>query len=313
MQTVAPIAGPLPLTEEWYEARYSGIFASEAAAACGIEGQPLDVYLLKRRLAEPFEGNEWTEAGREQEPIILRRYQKMTGAELETNIPMHFHGEHRHIGATPDARRKDNPRHLVEAKLCHWKRAAQLGEERTDVVLPAWNLQCQQQMAVMGADLCDICVMIDAYNFRLYAIERNDRLVANLIEVETELWDRIQRGDPPDPLFDKPGALESVKRFFGISGQPITLSDAAVRDWMELDRIKEDIKAWEVRRDELHARVLHAIGEAPAGRFPKGTRELARIVVKDSVWTQTDIDVATKNLGKIKRQGHIRLMERKVK
>jgi predicted phage-related endonuclease len=317
MHNLPPIVGPLPLTPEWYEARYTGIFASEAAAACGLSDtlQPLDIYALKRRLIEPFEGNDYTRRGKKAEPLILDEYRERTGAELETGLAMCFCGDPalRFIGATPDARRKDNPQHLVEAKLCHWKRAASLGQEGSDEIFPDWLAQAQQQIAVMNADVCDVMVMLDPHSYRLFSCPRNERLIENLIEVETALWDRILRGDPPDPLFDKPGALDSVKRFFGISGQPITLSEAAIRDWMELDKIKEDIKAWEGRKAELQARVLHAIGEAPAGRFPNGTRELARTVVKDSIWTQTDVDVATKSLGRVKRAGHVRLTERLVK
>jgi len=315
MPRVDPVIGPAPLSDDWFDARFTGIFASEAGKACGVspDGQQLDIYLEKRRIVPPFEGNEFTRRGRMFESAILDEYSVRTGAELERAIPMHFHGAHRHIGATPDARRKNNPRHLVEAKLCHWKRAADLGREGSDGIFVDWLMQCQQQIEVMNAEVCDVHVMVAIHDFRLYTVERNDRLIENLIEVETELWDRILRGDPPDPLFDKPGALDSVKRFFGISGQPITLSEAAIRDWMELDKIKEDIKAWEGRKAELQARVLHAIGEAPAGRFPNGTRELARTVVKDSIWTQTDVDVAIKSLGTIKRAGHVRLTERAVK
>lgn len=315
MHNMAPIPGPLPLTDEWYEARYTGIFASEAAVACGLSDrrQPLDLYAEKRRLVSPFEGNEFTEAGHEQEPIILRRYEKMTGHEVERNLPMFFHPVAKFMGATPDGRRRASIKHLVEAKLCHWKRAAQLGEEGSDDVLPEWNIQAQQQMAVMDAEACDICVMIDAYTFRLYTVERNERLIEDLIEVETELWDRIVRGDPPEPLFDKPGALDAVRRFFGISGKPIALSEGTIREWLEVRRLNEEIEELEKIRDELKARVLHAIGEAPSGRFPRGTHELARVVVQESMWTQTDVDVAIKSLGTVKRRGYVRLIERKVK
>lgn len=313
--TIEPIPGPMPLTDEWFEARFTGIFASEAGRACNVSdsGQALDVYCEKCRLVPPFEGNEYTRRGRRVEPIIIEEYVEQTGAEVETGLPMFFSGTHRHIGATPDGRRKDNPKHLVEAKLCHWKRAAKLGDPGSDFIFEDWLMQAQQQMAVMNADVCDVMVMLDPHRFQLHSVHRNDQLIEALIETETKLWERILARDPPPPIFDKPGALDSVRKLFGVGKGRVTLSPEEAALAREFADVKDQIKQLEERKEELQAKLLYAIGDHECGLFPRGTRELAKVVVKDSLWTTTDVDVAIKKKGTVKRKGHVRLMERDVK
>jgi putative phage-type endonuclease len=310
-----PVSGPASLTPEWYEARYECIGASEGAAACGLslKRAATDVYAEKRRLVEPFEGNEYTERGKRGEPFIMAEYFALTGAEVEVGLPMFFHPLYPFIGATPDGRRKSNRRHLVEAKVCHWTQAAKLGEEETDQIFPEWVCQAQQQMAVMDAEVCDVMAMLDIHTYRLFTVERNETLIERLIVAESVLWDRIERGDPPPPDFSHPEAYESVKKLFGLSGRTVQLDQETADLWRRVQICGDAIKKLEADRDALKAKVLYAIGDASIGRLPLGQKEISRCVVADSKWTETDVDLARASVGKVKRKGYVKLIERKVK
>lgn len=318
----APIVGPETGSPEWYEARtgfeteWNAIFASESAQACGISdnGEPLGMYALKRRLVAPFEGNDFTDRGKRFEPFIAGEYEKHVGVEVVTGLPMYYHPETRHIGATPDGVRKDDPRYGVEFKACNFRRAAQLGEQHSDDIFDDWLCQTQQQMYVMGWDICDVFVMVDLHTYRLYTVERNDAMIGRIVEIETELWDRIQRGDPPPPNYMHPGALELVKKLYGVEkGEEAILDVDISAAWERAQAIKEEAKELGKELDGIKARVLHAMGNAEFGRVPLLGIELVRGQVEPSLWTAEDARKALASVGQVKRKGYTTLRERKIK
>lgn len=311
-----PITGPLTGTPEWHDARFNGIFASEAAEACGVSeyGQPLDVYAIKLRLRPPFEGNDCTDRGKRFEPFIGGEYVQRTGHAIETGLPMYLHADYPFIGATPDAVRKDNPRHGVEFKACNFRRAARLGEQGTDQIFEDWLLQTQQQMFVMGWEACDVFVMVDLHTYKLFNVERNEGLIDRMVQIEADLWGRIQREEPPPLDYRHPLALELVKGMYGgvAVGVETRIDDEAVLAWERVQRLKEEIKLREIERDALTAKVQYAMGYAELAPLPNGY-EIVRKCIDETRWTQADIDQAATNLGKIKKDAYVTLRQRKSK
>jgi len=311
-----PIRGPEAYSPEWYTARATGIFASEAAAAIGISeyAQPLDVYCVKLGLIEPFEGNELTDRGKRFEPFIAQEYTIATSHQVETGHPLYFHPDYPFIGATLDGRRADDPLHAVEFKACGFRRAAKLGEEHTDQVFEDWLVQCQVQMFVVGAHTVDLFVMVDLHTYRLFVIERNDVLIPKIVEGISDLWDRIQRRDPPTPDFKHPCTLDLLKRMTGLTAEgAIELSQEVAHEWAKLQRTKTLIKRLKDLEVESDAKIRFALGTAEVGRLPLGQKEIVRYVTKDSIWSPKDIDEAQANQGKVKRKGSVKLGERKIK
>ena len=311
-----PLIGPDPGSPEWFDARYDHIGSSEFARAIGQspEGQPLDTYLEKRRLVPPFEGNEYTRRGLRFEPFIGLEYTAQTGVEIETGLPMLFSGEHKFLCATPDGRWKSDHGHLTEFKACNWRRAAQLGEEDTDEVFDDWLIQTQGQMYVAGAHTVDLFAMVDLHTYRRFVIRRNDRLIAGMVPLLCELWDRIQRQDPPPPDFGHPGALDLVRNLYGTKAAgEVELSADHALAYAALEDTKARIKALEAQRDELAAGLLHAMGTAAVGRLPGVDRELTRSEFRPLIWEPRDIEIAQERQGLEKRKGFVKLGSRKSK
>jgi putative phage-type endonuclease len=278
-----PVDGPLPYTEEWYATLKQRIGASEAAAACGLseERQPLDVYLEKTGLREPFEGNDYTRRGHRFEPFLAQEYTARTGVELEGDLPTYFHPEYPFIAASPDRRWKSDPLHLVELKCCNWRRAQKLGPEGSDDVFDDWAMQAHQQMAVTGAHTCDVFVMVDLHTYRHYIVERNERVIAGLIDAEKSLWNKILAGIPPTVDFNNLGALDLMKELYGSAGSGSKeMSRSGVEAWVEYTRIGQQMRALEKERDRLKAKLLDAIGDAACAVFPSGKQGLFKVVTQ---------------------------------
>ncbi len=273
---------PLSGTPEWYAARKTGIGASEAAAACGMSewATALDIYLRKRQLVDEQADNQRMRMGRRLEPIIIDEYEDRSGLSVVRPCGLMRHPEHPHIFATPDG---DIPQvdKGLECKATNFRQAARLGDEGTDSILDEWLLQSQQGMAVTGRKIWDVAVLVDGFDLKVFTVERNESLIACIIAAETELWQRIQNGDPPEPDWTHARTPELIRELHGVSeGLLVALSVDAARDWELQARISERLKKWERLRDGLKARALHAMGEAEVAVLPDGLRRLKRFTVE---------------------------------
>lgn len=279
--TFQPIIGPAPQTPEWFEERFNHIGASEAAAACGVSPwkQPLDIYLEKRRLVEPFAGNDFTRLGSAMEPVIRAEFTHRTGIELISPVPLMIHPDTQFISASLDALHDTPERRPTETKCSNWRRAAEWGEEGTDQIPEEYVIQCQQQMYVVGAERCDLAVLLDGRTLRLYTVNRHEALISRMIELETELWQRIQAGDPPAPNFRHPRTLDLIKNLYGVEeGESIDLTPPTCDTWRQYRELGDQIKALEENRETAKAQVLYAMGPAAIGNLDDG-RQLVRSIV----------------------------------
>jgi putative phage-type endonuclease len=306
--------GPYPLTPEWHEARKKCIGASEAAAACGVSewSQPLEIYLRKRGEIPEFEGNDATRLGTLLEPVVLAEYERRTGLDLVTHLPLFTHTENPFIGATPDST-VVGLGFPVEAKTTsHW-RAGEFGDEGTDHIPDEYVMQAQQQMYVLGAERCDVAVLIDGRTLRCYIVRRNDNLIHKMVAVETELWQRIVDGNPPEPQWKHPATVQLLQSLHGtVNEGSIPLSDETAIAWGRYQALGQTIKEAEAERDACRARVYHALGDWAVGELPSGGA-IRRSIVRESLWTEKDAEEITAKIGQVKRRSYFRLTERKPK
>lgn len=279
----SPVRGPLPQSPEWFAARLGCIGASEMAAAIGLspDRQPIEVYREKIGETEPFAGNRFTRRGSLLEPLLKAEYEEMTGHELVTGLPLYFHPEHAFVGCTPDARRAADDTWLVEFKSISPWRASELGEAGTDDLPPDWVVQAQTQMAVMGAARVDVFVALGFESYRIYPVERNERLILRMLREAADFWDRVLRRDPPPIKYDHPGAGDLIREIYGQpqAGLRTQLSDEVVEAWVEYQALGREESRIKAERKALKARVDDALGRAMEGSFPSGKRGLVRKIV----------------------------------
>ena len=154
----------MTLTAEQLALRQTGIGASEIAAVAGLDPHrtPLDVWMLKRGLAGPFAGNEFTRWGDRLEAVIAGAYAEARGVLLDTRDTLRHAGEPWML-ATPDRVVLDSAgaeERLLQVKNRGLRQADRWGEPGTDQVPDAVAAQCHWEMAVTGLALCDVAVLI---------------------------------------------------------------------------------------------------------------------------------------------------------
>lgn len=267
-----PIPVAVPHTPEWFAARQNGIGASEMSAAVGQSEyrQPLEVYLRKTIGSDDFEETEAIEAGRFMEPGNRNWYCHRTKQSLlDPNPMMYRHPDYPFIFATPDGIVTE--RLLLECKNAGEFMKKEWGDTETDNVPTDYLIQCQTQMAVMAADECDLSVVIGGNKLRIYRIPRNDDLISLIYSAAEELWDRIQRRDPPEPDFRHPSTPKLVKELYKTSNDVrILLSPDANAAWEAYEKLGQIASEAEKKQKQLKAFVLWEIGENYAGVLQDG-------------------------------------------
>lgn len=344
-----PKPGPAPYSPEWHalrlfdpdRAEHPVVFgASDAAMAME---NPLELFLLKTGRKPAPEVSEDMEVGSLMEPVVLEMYRRRSGTalgHLVVNQPLYFHGEHSFMAATPDAIGVIDPAHVIKDLLSHlrsygtgagphniWGADAKTagdrmflkdataedtrkyGEEGTDLV-PDYTLwQMTQQCAVMNFPFVDVPVLFGR-KYRCYRVHRDETLIAALVSAEKELAERILEDRPPEANWRHPNTRECLRLLHGLDrGVTIVLSDEGFDRWTNVCRRKQEIKGLDDQNEEDTNRILAEMADAEKAVMPSGTKAIKRIVVRDSLWTDKDIEDARAKLGTVKRAGHERMQE----
>lgn len=252
--------------DAWLAARNTGIGASEDACLLGLDQRmsELQLWLEKRgEVSRELEG-EWLEWGHLLEPAIAKGFSRRTGRKVflsgdllrSTLTPFSL--------ATLDAwqEAEDGGLDPLELKNTTW--ADDDWEEQVPV---HYVPQVQKQMYVTGRKRASIACLIKGSRLAWADVERDESMIARIVEAEREFWRRVQGGDPPSPDGSK-SAGWALQRMF--KPEPVTLA----LDWelvdvsTEHDRISDQIKELTRRKDNLRQTVQMAMGAAEVGVLP---------------------------------------------
>jgi len=274
----------MPHTPEWYEARNTGIGASEIAAAAGLSPYqtPLELYLRKRGEIPPFEGNDATRMGTLLEPVVKSEFKRLTGIQpIDENPAMYRSRDHQWMTATPDMIVTDTE--LAEVKTASWRMKSSWGDEHSDAIPDQCLCQTQWQMAVMGPWFTSVHVpvLFDGFETKIYRVERNELMIGYLIDAGQELWERIQNDDPPEPNWEHQSTPKLIREMHSeINSQVIELGDITADAWLTYEQLGKLVKDLEDRRDRCKSEVLYAIGENYAGDLGDGRIVRRKLIEK---------------------------------
>lgn len=201
--------------DDWLRWRRRGIGGSDAAAVCGCSPwrTALEVYLEKTGEAEVVDGEAVSAAA-------------LWGSLLETPVADYYascHPEQTIRRRHAILQSESHPfmlanldrfifcpargRGVLEVKTGGAHRAGDWGE---NAVPDYYLLQMQHYLAVTGCDYGVFAVLLGGQTYVEREVARDDQLIADLIEIESAFWTRVERRDPP-PLDGTPASGQWLK------------------------------------------------------------------------------------------------------
>jgi putative phage-type endonuclease len=255
--------------EDWLRARGTGIGGSDVAAILGLSKwkTPLQVYQEKRGELAPQEDNAAMRWGRYLEPVVRQAYADETGHEVRVLDQMVRHPAYEFMIANLDGfvDPGNGPRRIFEAKTA--RTADGWGEPGSDQVPQPYLLQVQHYMAVTGFVVADVAVLIGGSDFRRYEVPEDRELQQMLVDAEAEFWQRVQRGEPPEPVT----VADAIARWGRSSITDRVMADDDVLLAIQtLRTARESIAAAEAIEESAKAIVLRALGERDTLVGPDG-------------------------------------------
>lgn len=248
--------------ERWLQERRTGIGGSDVAAMLGLSPwkTPLALYLEKRgEAAGEQPDNEAMAWGRRLEPVVRQAYADATGHEVRVLSDMVRHPTREFMLANLDGfviPASGAPKRVFEAKTA--RTAQGWGEPGSDEIPQQYLLQVQHYLAVTGFAVADVAVLIGGSDFRVYEVPEDVELHSMLFDAEAEFWDRVKRGDPPEPVT----AADAIARWGRASrAEAVLADDEAMRAIAALQELRVAAEHHDMAVEQWRAVLMRKLGE----------------------------------------------------
>ncbi|RBA22900.1 YqaJ viral recombinase family protein [Herminiimonas fonticola] len=266
--------------DHWLEVRKGGIGSSDAAAAVGLNPyqSQLELWMIKtgRDGGLPkIDPNDETSPmywGTLLEPIVAAHYTRRTGNRVRKINAVLQH---------PDADKAwmlaNIDREVVGAsdvQILECKTAGEFGVRLWRDGVPEYVVcQVQHQLAVTGKVSADVCVLVCGQEIRVHRIERDDALIAGLIELERRFWQYVESDTPP-PADGSDSADVALRCLYPTDGgQCLDLTDD--RDYSstfaDLVMVREEITQRQLLEPQLKQKIQQRMGDASNAVFETGS------------------------------------------
>lgn len=179
--------------EDWLALR--GLGSSDASAICGLNPYrtAYQVWAEKNGFSEPQEENEAMRFGKLLEPVIASEFQTRTGIATERADSLVRHPEHQWMTATCDYWIEENgERGILECK----NENAFAGRD-TETIPDHAHIQLMHQLAVTGLSYGYVARLIGGNKLVWHRVERDEELIAKLIDIESNFWQLVESKTPP--------------------------------------------------------------------------------------------------------------------
>jgi len=243
---------PCPDAERTGRRAYLG--GPDMAAVVGVSrfGSPISVW------REKVEGStrELTERmawGQLLEDAIADGYTARTGRRLQKRHTPIFHRVYPFLGGSPDRWIVGEPG-LVEMKVT---------ARGWDEIPPDVEVQCQWYLGLTGRQFCDVVVLTGMSQLSISTIERDDKLIAELVDEGVDFWQQhVLTGEAPEVDASQDYRHYLAEKFPRDGGMEIvaTAEQALLVDELRAV-IAEQAEATD-RRTLIENRLKAAIGEA---------------------------------------------------
>ena len=245
---------------EWLSCRRQGIGGSDAAVIVGLSrfGSPLRLWADKHGLGGEAQETEVMRQGTDFEEYVARRWMEATGKKVRRRNYMFRNTDYPFAIADVD-------REVVGENAgleCKTTSVYNKSDFENGEIPPAYYVQCQHYMAVMGYDRMYLAVLVLSRAFYHFVIERDDAEIAALMGQGKGWWETYVEGDSvPGPDGSEEDGAFIRERFPAADGGEVFLG-TRTPDFEELAGLDARIKEPSARRDALKQAIMQDMGDA---------------------------------------------------
>lgn len=252
--------------DEWLKWRTNGIGGSDASVIFGINPYRsiFQLWMEKTGQLEPEESEtEYTHFGNVLESVVKQEFMRRTGLKVRAKKALLQSDKYPFMLADLDGVvYEDGMMNIFEAKTAsEYKR-----EVWENGVPEEYVLQVQHYMSVTGAKRTYIAALVGGNHFVYHVVERDEKLIASIIQKEKEFWERnVLQGE--EPLADGSKATTEYLngKYDKSSGGMIVLPTEALDLCDSYDVLSGQIEALEEEKDAVANRLKNYLKENEVG------------------------------------------------
>lgn len=246
-------------SQEWIEARRTGVGSTDSAAIMGLSKwrTPIEVWKEKLGIAEPFVTNWHMQRGHALEPLIRAHYAQQTGRDVYNMRGSVMHPERMYMFASLDGYTQDN--RLCEFKAPTTKRG--WGDAGTDEIPTEYLIQVQHAMFVTGIEVADIGASFGGAEPVYYEVVADKEIQAAIVDAAADFYfERVQKRVEPSPT-----TIEEMQQRLKIhDGAGVYATQEAKQAYERLLHIRADVKELDVARAEQEEAIKRFLLESGA-------------------------------------------------
>lgn len=265
--------------DDWLDVRKKGIGSSDAGTAVGLNPyqSPLELWMIKTgrdsNLPKIDANDEASPMywGTLLEPIVAAHYTRRTGNRVRKINAVLQHPDKDKAWMLANIDREVMGASDVQILEC--KTAGEFGAKLWRDGVPEYVVcQVQHQLAVTGKAAADVCVLVCGQEIRIHRIDRDDALIARLIELERQFWHYVEADTPPPADGSESAELALRCLYPKDSGNTIDLTNdrAMSSAFADLVSVREQIAAHEKVESELKQCIQQRMAEASKAIFETG-------------------------------------------
>ncbi len=266
--------------DEWLNIRKRGIGSSDAATAVGLNPykSQLELWLEKTgrdgglAKIDPHDESSPTYWGNILEPIVASHYSQRTGHRVRR-----LNAVLQHPDPQLDWMLANIDREVIGAEdvqILECKTAGINGARLWKEGVPEYvQLQVMHQLAVTGKQAADVAVLLGGQQLEIHRIERDERLIARLIELEQRFWQYVVNDTPP-PADGSESADQALRCLYPQdNGQQLDFSDDPLLSgtFEQLQQVREQLNALQQQESQCKQQLQQAMGDASLARFTSGS------------------------------------------
>lgn len=278
--------------EEWLAVRKNGIGSSDAAAAVGLNPyqSQLELWMVKTgrdaRLPkdDPNDDSSPLFWGTMLESFVAAAYTKRTGNRVRKLNAVLQHAQYPWMLANLDREVMGIP----DVQILECKTTGMNGQKLWRDGVPEYiQLQVQHQLAVTGKRAADVAVLVCGNDFRTSRIQRDERMIKSLIELEQRFWHYVETDTPP-PADGSDSAARALQALYPEDNTTVLqLEDDSEMNaaFSDLLAVRQSISESEKLEATLKQRIQERMGNAGKAVFSTG--EVTWKKARDSVVLDT--------------------------